>query len=91
MHRLGYAYRINPDSILQKYDLHHLDKIDALEERMRVLRLQGFSMESLYDLYVYELARQIHSLQALGNQEVTIKTLEQKLEKMRQRDDSFLS
>ena len=88
---LGYAYRINPDSILQKYDLHHLDKPEALEERMRVLKCQAFSMDSLYELYKNELARQIDLLQNLGNQEATVIKLEQKLERMRQGDDSFLS
>ena len=91
VHRLGYAYRINPDSILQKYDLHHLDKLEALEERMRVLKCQAFSMDSLYELYKNELARQIDLLQNLGNQEATVIKLEQKLERMRQGDDSFLS
>jgi len=48
-------------------------------------------MDSLYELYKNELARQIDLLQNLGNQEATVIKLEQKLGRMHQGDDSFLS
>ena len=68
--QLVYAYRYNPNSLSNTFNLSHMDYIDALEERIRETKdIDGIDIVKTYRMYDYVLKRRLSELEFYGYEE----------------------
>lgn len=65
-----YAYRHNPNSLSNNFNLSHMDYIDALEERIHETKdIEGIDIVKTYRMYDYVLKRRLSELKFYGYEE----------------------
>lgn len=65
-----YAYRHNPNSLSNNFNLSHMDYIDALEERIHETKdIEGIDIVKTYRMYDYVLKRRLSELEFYGYEE----------------------
>jgi len=65
-----YAYRYNPNSLTNTFNLSHMDYVDALEERIRETKdMGGIDIVKTYRMYNYVLKRRLSELEVYGYKE----------------------